>query len=145
MRDALIMLSLLILVTGAKEGIDQVSTFHAEVERVVDGDTFYASVEVPDFNPKSFEDVRYERHIRIRLHGCDTYEINSPDVKHRELAKKGKRVLTDLLENSEIKLVYQYKDHFGRLVCDVYVDGSVNVCDILHSKDLLTGRFYCRD
>ena len=64
----------------------------------------------------------------IRVHGCDTYELNSKDSTDYAKAIIGKKV-TELLLQNQFRIQNQGKGPWARIVASVYINGSEGLCD----------------
>tara|TARA_R110000772_G_scaffold229662_1_gene340503 strand:- start:93 stop:497 length:405 start_codon:yes stop_codon:yes gene_type:complete len=82
-------------------------TYHAEVLRVVDGDTVIANV-----------DVGFDmwKRCNIRLHGIDTPETRTRDLVEKEAGLKSKARLIELLEANDNVFILESMgiDKYGR-------------------------------
>jgi micrococcal nuclease len=97
--------------------------YNAVVERVIDGDTFIAVIDL-GFNISIRE--------RIRMLG-----INAPEV-HGDSKEKGldaKAFLTEILEGEKVILETEKDDDFGRWLARVYMkeddDKLTDVCQLM--------------
>ena len=90
-----------------------VSLLVAPVTRIVDGDTFRA-----DVNGKNES---------IRIHG-----INAPE-KDEYGFQRSSDALSALISGKEVKLKFIERDKYGRMVCDVFVNG-IDVADVMISS-----------
>lgn len=75
--------------------------------RIIDGDTFVLLMD-NDFD------------TRVRLDGIDCPE------RRQAFSQRAKQTLSDLIFDQEIKVYYDKKDGFGRVLGEVYI-GNVNV------------------
>jgi endonuclease YncB( thermonuclease family) len=108
---------------------------NATVERVIDGDTFVAVV-----------DLGYDVMIRarIRLAGVDTPELKGGSEEERARAVEAKDFVTGLILGRQVRIRALKKDSFGRHVSLVwYGDGQRNLSDDLLERGL--ARKYVRD
>ncbi|NLK45021.1 MAG: hypothetical protein GX300_11590 [Tissierellia bacterium] len=99
---------------------DKAEANTARVKRVVDGDTI-----IVDFNGKE---------ERVRLIGVDTPESVHPDVaKNLPEGKVASDFTKLMLDGKEIELEFdvQERDHYGRILAYVWLDG------VMHNKTLL--------
>lgn len=79
-----------------------------KVTRIADGDTFTMIFE------NGFE-------VRVRLLGIDSPE------RRQAFSNKAKQTLSDLIYNKEVKVYYESKDRYGRVLGDIYInDLNVN-------------------
>jgi len=74
-----------------------------KVTRIADGDTFTMVFE------NGFD-------VRVRLNGIDSPE------KKQAFSKRAKQTLSDLIYNKEVKVYYESKDRYGRVLGDIYID-----------------------
>lgn len=94
-------------------------TAMVKVDRVVDGDTakvFYGGESV------------YVRYI-----GIDTPESVKPDSPVECFGEESKTLNADLIEGQQMKLVFdrEKRDHYGRLLAYVYVNGKMINAELL--------------
>ena len=95
--------------------------YNIEVIRVIDGDTI-----------DCFIDLGFNVSIksRIRLHGINTPETRTRDIKEKHYGIEAKLKLCKLLEDNEVTMVSHGIGKFGRVLGVLYVD-DVNINDIL--------------
>jgi len=95
--------------------------YNIEVIRVIDGDTI-----------DCFIDLGFNVSIksRIRLHGINTPETRTRDIKEKHYGIEAKLKLFKLLEDNEVTMVSHGIGKFGRVLGVLYVD-DVNINDIL--------------
>ncbi len=95
---------------------------YCHVLRVIDGDTFEASVNL------GFE---VSIVITVRLWGC-----NCPEIKDRtcETGKRAKEFVKAKIEGKEVLIWAYEKDSFGRWICDVIVDTKYLTDMLLNEK-----------
>ena len=86
--------------------------YRASVSKVVDGDTFDATVDLGFY---VFTVVRF------RLYGLDTMEINDKDPAKRALAMQAKLFLIDKVLNKYVTLQTYKTDKYGRWLAEVYL------------------------
>jgi endonuclease YncB( thermonuclease family) len=84
---------------------------HAEVIRVVDGDTFIARVEL---------DFRVKVDITVRVRGYSTPELNTLEG---QVAAHDLAVRLSMCKNRVMLLSYKDTMSFSRWVCDVWIEG----------------------
>tara|TARA_Y100000592_G_scaffold33452_1_gene53098 strand:+ start:57 stop:395 length:339 start_codon:yes stop_codon:yes gene_type:complete len=89
--------------------------YNAKLDRVVDGDTVDALVDL-GFNTW--------KKVRIRMHG-----MNAPESRTRDLDEKAKGIaakirLEEILDNGQFTLQSMGVGKFGRCLGILYVDGS---------------------
>lgn len=88
-------------------------TYHAEVVRVVDGDTIIANV-----------DVGFDmwKRCNIRLHGINTPETRTRDLEEKEAGLKAKDRLIELLQATDNKFILKSMglDKYGRSLGVIY-------------------------
>ena len=87
-----------------------------KVERVYDGDTFFAYVK--GHNPID------KKPVGIRLRGIDTPEMKDKNPKIKKKAIKAKEIAIEELENARTVHLYNVntKDKYGRLLATVFCD-----------------------
>jgi len=85
------------------------------VTRVIDGDTFEGTLEIPLPPLKAVLSVN---EVRIRVKGADTPE------RGEKYYKEAKEFTARLVNKQTVKLFVYEKDSFGRLVSDVMIDGQ---------------------
>lgn len=95
---------------------------------VYDGDTFF--VDIP-----GLPEVLGER-ISIRMDQVDAPEMRDSRPEIKNLAKKAKTRLTEILQSGNIKLKNVRRGKFFRLIADVEVNGK-NVKDLLLEESLV--------
>jgi micrococcal nuclease len=74
-----------------------------KVTRIADGDTFTMIFD------NGFE-------VRVRLLGIDSPE------RRQAFSNRAKQTLSDLIYNKEVKVYYESKDRYGRVLGDIYID-----------------------
>lgn len=100
--------------------------YSAIVNRVIDGDTIDASVDLG---------FHIYTSVRFRLNGIDTAEVTSSDPALREIAYKAKQRVSDLIVGKEVTIRSSKSDKYGRWLADVYID-ALHLNDILLSEGL---------
>lgn len=108
---------------------------NATVERVIDGDTFVAVV-----------DLGYDvmTRVRIRLAGVDTPELRGGSEEERARAVEARDFVAGAILGRSVRIQALKKDSFGRHVSLVwYGDGRRNLSDELLERGL--ARKYVRD
>jgi micrococcal nuclease len=78
-----------------------------KVTRIADGDTFTMIFE------NGFD-------VRVRLNSIDSPE------KKQAFSNRAKQTLSELIYNKEVKVYYESKDRYGRVLGDIYID-NLNV------------------
>ena len=93
--------------------------YQAQLERVVDGDTVYALVDL------GFDTWK---RVNIRLDGIDAFESRTRDLVEKEKGLKAKSRLTELLESTDGKFELKSKgiDKYGRCLGEIKLTKSVN-------------------
>lgn len=86
--------------------------YKAKIERVVDGDTVYATIDLGFFIKTT---------IDVRLSGINTPELNSKDPIERENANKAKDKLKELIEGKEVFMKSYKKDKYGRWLGEFFL------------------------
>lgn len=90
---------------------------HAEIIRIIDGDTFVARVEL---------DFRVKVDITVRVRGLSTPEMNTPEGVQ---AREGLAIFAGMHGNKCVLRSYKDKMSFARWVCDVWIGGRHMVDD----------------
>lgn len=90
-------------------------TYNAKLERVIDGDTVDAMVDLGFSTWKK---------VRIRFYGIDTYESRTTDLEEKEKGLLAKQRVIDILNenNKEFTLVSHGVDKYGRSLGEIYVE-----------------------
>lgn len=95
-------------------------TYRAQVERVIDGDTFIARIDLG---------FRVGVSLRVRIHDLYAAEL------HDTSGSAAKAALTSALAGPLLVRSYKDRQSFERWICDVFVavadGGWVSVADIL--------------
>ena len=97
---------------------------------VYDGDTF--KVNLP------CKEKLFCQNISVRVRGIDTPEINSKNIKEKEIAKQAKIFTQQLLLSGKIILGNCTRDKYFRLLCDVFIKKEKEEIN-LAQKLLLSG------
>jgi len=99
-------------------------TYKAKLDRVVDGDTIDANIDL------GFD---ITIHKRIRLTGIDTPESRTRDLEEKKRGLAAKARLIELLEDGDFILESREVGKFGRVLGTIHVvgDSSVNINDKL--------------
>ncbi len=87
-----------------------------KVDRIYDGDTFFAYVK--GHNPID------KKPVGIRLRGIDTPEMKDKNLKIKKKAIKAKEIAIEEIENARTIHLYNVntKDKYGRLLATVFCD-----------------------
>ena len=85
------------------------------VIKVYDGDTITIAAKMPYENSPLFR-------FNVRLNGIDTPEIKSKNINEKNLAKKARDSLSQLLLNKNVTLQNVKNEKYGRILADVYLD-----------------------
>ena len=91
--------------------------YRAKLDRVVDGDTIDAMIDV------GF-DIWVKK--RIRYMGIDTWESRTRDLDEKKLGLAAKAYTKDMLENSDegkFSLISHGTGKYGRVLGEIYVKG----------------------
>lgn len=103
--------------------------YNAKAERIVDGDTIDALVDL-GFTTWKF--------VRIRVAGIDAPETRTKDIEEKNLGLDAKNRVISLLEANENKfrLVSQGVDKYGRCLGVIYLEtlGDISLQDTLISE-----------
>ncbi len=87
-----------------------------KLERIYDGDTFFAHI-------KGHSPID-KKPVGIRIRGIDTPEMKDKNPKIKKKAQKAKELATQELENARTIHLYNVntKDKYGRLLATVFCD-----------------------
>ena len=85
------------------------------VIKVYDGDTITIAAKIPG------DDTSYR--FAVRLNGIDCPEIKGKNDDEKELAQKGKKVMSDLVMGEVVQLEGVKLEKFGRLLATVMYNG----------------------
>tara|TARA_R110002020_G_scaffold140310_3_gene311690 strand:+ start:3055 stop:3441 length:387 start_codon:yes stop_codon:yes gene_type:complete len=99
--------------------------YHAELERVVDGDTIDVTLDL-GFNVKLHKQ-------RCRLAGIDTPESRTRDLAEKALGKKASARLKELC-SQKLKIKSLGKGKYGRILAIPYTEDGQDICQILVSE-----------
>ena len=112
-------------------------TYNAKLEKVVDGDTIDALVDL------GFDTWKK---VRIRMHGIDAWESRTRDLEEKEKGLDAKNRLIELLESNqnEFILISHGVGKFGRCLGEIFLspgDDSINNMLIAegHAKEYYGG------
>jgi endonuclease YncB( thermonuclease family) len=86
-----------------------------KVVKVYDGDTFTIASKLPYLDSPIYR-------FSVRLNGIDAPEIKGKTNAEKELAKKSRDALTNLIMNKIVRLENISIEKYGRILADVYVD-----------------------
>ena len=100
--------------------------YSAKVDRVIDGDTIEATVDL-GFNIFT--------KIRFRLNGIDTAEVTSTVPETRAIAFRAKARVAELILGKDVTIKSSKSDKYGRWLADVYID-SVHLNEQLLLENL---------
>lgn len=115
--------------------------YPAIMERVIDGDTFQAKVDLGHYT------YRVERYRLLGSEfGINTFELNSPDPGLRQLAQEAKEFVQRFLPvgsgfyvvTSKPTGANDPKDGFGRFLAQAILQDGRNVGDMLLGEGLAT-------
>lgn len=89
-------------------------TYNAKIERVVDGDTIDALIDL------GFDTWKK---VRIRFYGIDTYESRTRDLEEKKKGLLAKQRVVDILNenNNEFNLKSHGVDKYGRCLGEIFV------------------------
>jgi micrococcal nuclease len=89
-------------------------TYNAKLERVIDGDTVDAMVDLGFSTWKK---------VRIRFYGIDSYESRTKDLEEKEKGLLAKQRVIDILNenNNVFTLVSHGVDKYGRSLGEIFV------------------------
>ena len=85
------------------------------VIKVYDGDTITIASKMPYENSPLFR-------FSVRLNGIYTPEIKSKNENEKNLAKKARDSLSQLIMNKNVTLQNVQNEKYGRILADVYLD-----------------------
>ena len=98
--------------------------YQAELTRIVDGDTLDCII-----------DIGFSVFVkkRVRLHGIDTWESRTRDLKEKAKGLAAKARLRELIKENgnHFTLVSYELGKYGRVLGDIILDDDRNVNDIL--------------
>jgi len=102
--------------------------YNAQLDRVVDGDTIDAMVDLGFSTWK---------HVRIRFNGIDAYESRTKDLVEKEKGLKAKARVEEVLALTEgkFKLYSKGVDKYGRCLGEIKVE--VNIHNTINLNELL--------
>ena len=86
-----------------------------KVIKVYDGDTITIASKLSNVN-----DIIYR--FPVRLNGIDTPEIKGKTATEKELAKKARDALSNIIMDKMVVLKNVSTEKYGRLLADVYID-----------------------
>ena len=94
-------------------------TYHATIDRVVDGDTVDALIDL------GFDTWKK---VRIRMMGMDAYESRTRDKEEKKRGLAAKARLIEILNDNENKfiLVSHGVGKYGRCLGEIYVESTSN-------------------
>ena len=103
---------------------------NVEYVRNYDGDTI--TVNILDDNMPAI----FSKNMKVRVRDVDTAEMNSKSPCEKDLAKKAKYLVQDILTKGDSIILRNVgRGKYFRIVADVYVD-DVNISDVLLEKGL---------
>ena len=100
--------------------------YHADLERVIDGDTIDVTIDL-GFNVKIHKQ-------RVRLAGIDTPESRTRNLQEKALGLKAKERLEELC-NYNMKIKSLGKGKYGRILGIPYNSDGKDICKILISEN----------
>jgi len=100
--------------------------YKARITNVVDGDTVDAEVDLG---------FTVSVHVRFRLYGIDTPELNSKILEVREQAKQAKQFVVDRILNQDVIIETFKTDKYGRWLAKIAIDGQ-EINQLLVDNDL---------
>lgn len=113
-------------------------TYNAKLERVVDGDTIDALVDL------GFDTWK---RVRIRMHGINSPESRTRDLEEKEKGLAAKKYLQDILESNGgvFILVSHGVGKYGRCLGEIYLtEDSDSINNLLisegHAKEYYGGK-----
>jgi micrococcal nuclease len=104
--------------------IEPTYVYHAQVIRVIDGDTIDIDIDL------GF-DIRVK--TRVRMYGINTPEMTSKNLEQRNKAEAAKEFLKSLIEGKEVLLQAFKHEKYGRYLANVYL-GDLNINQRLISE-----------
>lgn len=99
-----------------------------KVTRVVDGDSFYASIPIDGYG--------YMWTFPFRLDGVDCPEVRTKNLREKELGFKAKSHVENLVMDKIVCLKLGKFDKFGRLLSSIITNDGINVGDDLIENEL---------
>jgi endonuclease YncB( thermonuclease family) len=90
-----------------------------KVVKVYDGDTITVACYLQFVHDEKATCYKFS----VRLNGIDTPEIKGKTLGERELAKKARDALSDLIFGKIVELRNVSLEKYGRLLADVYING----------------------
>jgi len=94
--------------------------YNAKLDRVVDGDTIDALVDL-GFNTW--------KKVRIRLMGIDAYESRTRDLEEKKLGLAAKARLNEIIESND--LLFILKSHgvgkYGRCLGEIFIEEGISI------------------
>lgn len=105
---------------------------------VVDGDTFWARVQLPDLDPSNTLRSHREEWMRCRLYRCDAPDEDTHGRARTEAATNYTR---NLIAEGLVILQYRGKDKFGRAVVTLHFEDGETLCEKLEKNGHTTGRY----
>jgi endonuclease YncB( thermonuclease family) len=97
-----------------------------KVVKVYDGDTITIAAKLPNTSGPIYR-------FAVRLNGIDSPEIKGGTQRERDLAKKSRDALTQLIYGKIVTLKNTNNEKYGRVLADVYL-GDIDVCEWMLSK-----------
>lgn len=98
--------------------------YKAHIDRVIDGDTFDATVDL------GFQITTYQR---LRLTNVDTPEMKGPE---REEGAKVKEYVKGLIEGKTVTIQSFKLGDFGRYTAEVFLDGDEKLSEHLLAQGM---------
>lgn len=127
------------------------NVFNGTLDRVIDGDTYWINLFVPNENGQ-FNEVK----TKVRLFNCDAYEKTTITLYNRELGRKetpsehnerllkaneAKKYAKHLLATIPFVVIYKHKYKNSRIVATIMFNSGKTMKDYLKEANLLTGKF----
>ena len=98
----------------------------AKIVKVHDGDTYFAIFEMPHHPIGMY---------KIRLRKVNTPELDSKKRNEQINAYHCKHTVTNAMINKTVHLVLVGKDHYGRMLADVRINGTTDLGEILTNNE----------
>jgi endonuclease YncB( thermonuclease family) len=98
----------------------------AKIVKVHDGDTYFAIFEMPRHSIGMY---------KIRLRKVNAPELDSKRRNEQINAHHCKHTVTNALINKTVHLVLVGKDHYGRMLADVRINGTTDLGKFLMNNE----------
>uniref|UniRef100_A0A6C0B9E1 TNase-like domain-containing protein n=1 Tax=viral metagenome TaxID=1070528 RepID=A0A6C0B9E1_9ZZZZ len=92
-----------------------------KVVKVYDGDTITIASKFPGINGRIYR-------FSVRMNGIDSPELKGGTENEKELAKRSRDALSNIIMGKIVDLKNVSTEKYGRILADVYL-GDLNICD----------------